>query len=257
MEQLLEILTFQHLCFAVLVAAIAGIVKGVVGFAMPMVFITGLSTFLSPELALAGLIVPTLFTNVFQALRQGPAAAWNSIIEFRVFLFFGLLALIVGAQLVRLLPLQTMLLVIGLPIVLFALLQLAGVEVKLSGQSFRVAAGVGAFAGFMGGLSGIWGPPTVVYLAALGTNKNDHMRIQGVIYGLGAVALTFAHLGSGVLRSETLPFSLAMVPPALLGLWLGGRVFDRIDQVMFRRATLVVLLIAGLNLVRRATMFLF
>jgi uncharacterized membrane protein YfcA len=194
---------------------------------------------------------------VFQALRQGPAAAWNSIIEFRVFLFFGLLALIVGAQLVRLLPLQTMLLVIGLPIVLFALLQLAGVEVKLSGQSFRVAAGVGAFAGFMGGLSGIWGPPTVVYLAALGTNKNDHMRIQGVIYGLGAVALTFAHLGSGVLRSETLPFSLAMVPPALLGLWLGGRVFDRIDQVMFRRATLVVLLIAGLNLVRRATMFLF
>ena len=51
--------------------------------------------------------------------------------------------------------------------------------------------------------------------------------------------------------------SLAMVPPALLGLWLGGRVFDRIDQVMFRRATLVVLLIAGLNLVRRATMFLF
>ena len=201
--------------------------------------------------------MPTLFTNVFQALRQGPAAAWNSIIEFRVFLFFGLLALIVGAQLVRLLPLQTMLLVIGLPIVLFALLQLAGVEVKLSGQSFRVAAGVGAFAGFMGGLSGIWGPPTVVYLAALGTNKNDHMRIQGVIYGLGAVALTFAHLGSGVLRSETLPFSLAMVPPALLGLWLGGRVFDRIDQVMFRRATLVVLLIAGLNLVRRATMFLF
>ena len=255
MEQFLEILTFQHLCLAVLVAAIAGIVKGIVGFAMPMVFVSGLSTFLSPELALAGLIVPTLCTNVFQALRQGPAAAWNSIIKFRVFLFFGLLALIVGAQLVRLLPLQTMLLVIGLPIVLFALLQLAGVEVKLSGQSFRVAAGVGTFAGFMGGLSGIWGPPTVAYLAALGTNKNDHMRIQGVIYGLGAVALTFAHLASGVLRPETLPFSLAMVPPALLGLWLGGRVFDRIDQVMFRRATLVVLLIAGLNLVRRATMF--
>ena len=90
-------------------------------------------------------------------------------------LIFGLFALVVGAQLVRLLPLQTMLLVIGLPIVLFALPQLAGVEVKLSGQSFRVAAGIGTFAGFIGGLSGIWGPPTVAYLAALGTNKNDHM----------------------------------------------------------------------------------
>lgn len=254
MEHILDTLTVQHLALAVFVAVGAGMVKGIVGFAMPMIFVSGLSTFLAPELALAGLILPTLCTNVIQALRQGPTAAWNSVKKFKVFLVFGLLTLIVGAQLVRLLPLPIMLLIIGLPITLFALLQLTGVDVKLPGQTFRVAAGVGAFAGFMGGLSGIWGPPTVAYLTALGTNKDDQMRIQGVIYGLGAVALTVAHLGSGVLRSETLPFSLAMVPPALLGLWLGGRVFDRIDQVVFRRATLVVLLIAGLNLVRRAAM---
>jgi len=254
MEPILDILTVQHLALAAFVAVGAGMVKGIVGFAMPMIFVSGLSTFLAPELALAGLILPTLCTNVIQALKQGPSAAWNSVKKFKVFLAFGLLTLIVGAQLVRLLPLPTMLLIIGMPITLFAFLQLTGVDVKLPGQTFRLAAGVGAFAGFMGGLSGIWGPPTVAYLTALGTNKDDHMRIQGVIYGLGAVALTVAHLGSGVLRSETLSFSLAMVPPALLGLWWGGRVFDRIDQVVFRRATLVVLLIAGLNLVRRAAM---
>ena len=82
------------------------------------------------------------------------------------------------------------------------------------------------------------------------------MRVQGVIYGLGAVALTVAHYGSGVLRAQTLPLSLAMVLPAVLGMWMGGRIFDRIDQVMFRRATLVILLMAGLNLVRRAVMLL-
>jgi uncharacterized membrane protein YfcA len=81
------------------------------------------------------------------------------------------------------------------------------------------------------------------------------MRIQGVIYGLGAIALTVAHLWSGVLSAQTVPFSLAMVLPAVLGMWIGGRIFDRIDQKMFHRATLVVLLIAGLNLIRRAAMF--
>jgi hypothetical protein len=35
-------------------------------------------------------------------------------------------------------------------------------------------------------------------------------------------------------------------------MWLGGRVMDRIDQAVFRRATLLVLLLAGLNLIRRA-----
>jgi uncharacterized membrane protein YfcA len=37
-------------------------------------------------------------------------------------------------------------------------------------------------------------------------------------------------------------------------MWIGGRLQDRIDQAGFRRATLVVLLLAGANLIRRAVM---
>jgi hypothetical protein len=35
-------------------------------------------------------------------------------------------------------------------------------------------------------------------------------------------------------------------------MWLGGLVHDRINQATFRKATLVVLLLASLNLERRA-----
>ena len=110
---------------------------------------------------------------------------------------------------------------------------------------------MGGFAGFLRGFAGAWGPPTVDYLTALDTPKADQMRVQGVIYGLGAVTLAGAHLGSGVLRAETAPFSLALIVPAVLGMWIGGRLQDGIDQVLFRRLTLVVLAVAGLNLVRR------
>lgn len=256
MLQVLEIMTLQHLCLAVGIAAIAGIVKGVVGFAMPMVFISGLSTFLSPELALAGLIFPTLVTNFMQALRQGYYAAARTAFKFRVFLLAGLVTLLIGAQLVRILPIWSMLLVIGIPVTFFALLQLKGTKFKMNGQSKGIAAGVGSIAGLLGGMSGIWGPPTVAYLTAINTNKEDQMQAQGVIYGLGAMALTFAHSGSGVLRSETMLFGLLMIPPAVFGMWIGGRINDRIDQVIFRRATLVVLLLAGLNLIRRAVIIL-
>ena len=102
-----------------------------------------------------------------------------------------------------------------------------------------------------GGLAGIWGPPTVAYLTALDTPKYDQMRVQGVIYGAGSALLFVAHLGSGVLRGETMPFAVLLVIPAILGMWVGGQVMDRIDQKAFRRATLVVLIIAGGNLIRR------
>ncbi len=237
------------LAFAV--AGLAGTVKGLVGFAMPMIMVSGLGMFLSPELALAGLILPTLLANGIQALRHGVGAAFASVRRFRVYLGVGLIFLLASAQLVRVLPVPVLLLMIGVPVTGFALMQLLGLQWTLQNPSRRVEAAIAAVAGFIGGLSGIWGPPTVAYLTALNTPKAEHLRVQGVIYGLGAVALLGAHIGSGVMRAETLPFSVALVVPSMLGMWLGGRLHDRIDQAGFRRATLVVLLIAGLNLLRR------
>ena len=163
----------------------------------------------------------------------------------------GGIALSLSAQTVRFLAADTMLLVIGVPITLFALWQVTGRSFTLSHRSTKLEAFIGAFAGAVGGVSAVWGPPTVAYLTALGTPKHDQMRVQGVIYGLGAVLLLFSHFGSGVLRAETVPFSAVMILPSLTGMWLGSKVMDKIDQASFKKATLVILLIAGANLVRR------
>ncbi|QBF30023.1 sulfite exporter TauE/SafE family protein [Thalassococcus sp. S3] len=251
MDALFPFLDPVTLSLTLIIAVLAGLVKGLVGFAMPMVMVAGMGTFLAPDLALAGLILPTLVTNAWQALGQGARAAMASIVSFRIFLGMGLVTLLATAQLFRFLPADMLFLLIGGPITLFALVQLVGVQFVLKARSKRVEAAIGAFAGAIGGVSGVWGPPTVAYLTALNTEKSEQMRVQGVIYGLGAVALLAAHIGSGVMRSETAPFSLLLVMPALAGMWVGGLIRGRADQQMFRRMTLFVLLIAGLNLVRR------
>lgn len=248
------VVSYGVLAFACLISFAAGLVKGTVGFAMPMIIISGLSSVIVPELALAGLIFPTLVTNIWQALRQGWSAAWESIKSYRLFLVVGGVFLISSAQLVRFVPQSVLFFVIGLPITVFAISQLMGWVPKLSGRSSKLEAGVGAFAGFIGGLSGVWGPPTVAYLTAVDTPKVEHVRVQGTIYGLGAVLLLFAHLKSGILSGPTMLWSALLVAPAVLGMWIGFRLQDRIDQVAFRKATLFVLCVVGLNLVRRGVM---
>jgi len=235
----------------------AGVVKGVVGFAMPLILLSGLSSFVAPELALACLIVPTLLTNAWQALRQGPAAAVTSVKRFRLFLLVGGAMLVFSAQLVPVLPAAALLLIIAVPLVAYAGATLAGRPLRLPPKPGRaLEAGLGGAAGFIGGLSGVWGPITVAMLTAMETEKREQVRVQGVIYGLGALALAGAHLMSGVLNAQTLPLSLALVPPALLGIWTGFQIQDRIDQAVFKRLTLWILLIAGLNLLRRGLMSL-
>lgn len=251
---LFSALTPLEFALALVTAFVAGCVKGMVGFAMPMVLVSGLSMIMPPNLALAGLILPTLVTNGVQALREGTGAAIQSIRRFQVFLIAGLICLLAGAQLVSVLPPSAFLLMIGIPVTFFALIQVLGVRLVIHHPSARIEALVGSVAGLVGGMSGVWGPPTVAYLTALNTPKLEQIRIQGVIYGLGAVALVIAHVGSGILRADTVPLSAALIPPALAGMWIGVRLQQRIDQASFRKATLWVLLLAGLNLLRRGFM---
>lgn len=234
------------------VALFAGVIKGTVGFAMPMIMISTLGSFLPPDVALAGLILPTLLTNGMQAMRQGGRAAWGAIKQFRIFMLAAAVMLVVSAQLYVFLPVWMLFLAIGLPITVFCLMQLVGLRFHLARQSAKAEILIGSFSGFIGGLSGVWGPPMVAYLTALNTEKRMQMRTQGAAFGLGAVLLLLAHWQSGVVRAETLWFSAWLCVPAMLGMWLGGKVQDRIDQETFRRATLVVLLVAGVNLIRRA-----
>lgn len=233
------------------VAFVAGIVKGVVGFAMPMILLSGLSSLISPEIALSALIIPTLLTNGWQALRQGLSAALGSMRKYWRFLLAGGVFMVAFAQIVPLVRSEVLLTVLGGLISGFAAMQLWGWQPKLQRPTPLIEVAVGAFTGVIGGLSGIWGPPTVTYLTAMNTDKKDQVRIQGVIYGLGAVVLLFAHTGSGVFNRETAPLSFVLVVPAMLGLFIGFAIHDRIDQPAFKRATLFVLFIAGLNLLRR------
>ncbi|MGX9354825.1 TSUP family transporter [Roseobacteraceae bacterium S113] len=238
--------------FCLGLAVAAGVVKGVVGFAMPTILISGLGAVLSPQVALAGLILPTLVTNVVQALRDGPVEAMRALPPFRWFLISAALALVLAAQLYALLPQWVLFAVIGLPVMLFSVTQLAGRSWILTRASRRSEVTMGTLTGVLGGLSGIWAPPTVAYLTALQLEKSMQMRLQGVIFGLGSLLLLAAHGPSGVVRAETLVFSALLVPPALVGMSIGQRIQDRINQITFRRITLWVLFLAGLNLLRRA-----
>ncbi|MCK0140924.1 sulfite exporter TauE/SafE family protein [Aliiroseovarius sp. F20344] len=240
------------LVLAFSVTLFGGFVKGVVGFGMPLIMISGLATVLSAEVALAALILPTVLSNGMQAIRQGTSAVWHAVTRFRLFLVVLVVMLALSAQIVSFVPTNLMFIAIGISVVAFCLMQLAGWIPRLKPENRARDEGIAAaLAGFVGGFSGIWGPPTVAYLTAIETPKAEQMRAQGVVYGIGAVVLFAAHIKSGVVNPYTVPLSLAMLLPAFLGMMLGGRLHDQMPQKLFKRATLIVLTIAGLNLIRK------
>ncbi|SMX30840.1 sulfite exporter TauE/SafE family protein [Actibacterium lipolyticum] len=240
---------------AIIVSVFAGFVKGAVGFAMPMVMISGFSMFLPAQTALAALIFATVLTNVAQAFRQGPRAAIDSLVKYKRLIGVLVVFIFISAPLVTILPAWLLYLLLGVPILLFAVTQLMGRQLTLSAERRnRAEVLMGAVAGFFGGISGVWGPPIVAYLLSFNTEKAEMVRVQGVVFLIGGVVLLGSHLTSGVLNAQTIPLSAALIIPASVGMWLGFRVQDRLDPVKFRKATLAILAIAALNLVRKGLM---
>ena len=234
------------LLLAIGVTTFAGAVKGAVGFAMPMIMISGLASFMPADQALVALILPTFLTNIVQALRQGGKAAWNSTV--------GFWRMIAALVIFVLLTAQAVLLgALGVPIAAFAIVQPAGRKIRFDARNRGLAEVLtGIVGGIYGGVSGVWGPPTIALLVSLDTEKQESVRVQGVVYSIGSVALLAGHAGSGVITTDRLMLSAVLIAPALAGLWFGFAIQDRLDAQRFRRWTLVILAVTGLNLIRRA-----
>lgn len=255
MPEMIAGLPLSMVAVAVMVTLFAGFVKGTVGFAMPMIMISGLSSILPPETALAGLILPTLLTNLYQALRGGIGPAFASVRKYRRFLAATLVFIVISAQFATYIPQQVFLLLLGVPITLYAALQLRGISLVISiAHRFRAEWMLGVIAGLYGGVSGVWGPPLIVLLMSTSVPRPEMMRVQGVVFMLGSVILLGAHLQSGVMTGPNFTFSMLLVVPALLGMAMGYRISEKLDQVRFRRWAQILLVLSGLNLIRRALM---
>ena len=127
------------LALAVGITVLAGVIKGAIGFAMPLVMVSGISSLMDPKLALAAIIVPIVVSNGLQTFRAGWNAAVEAAREFWRYLFVVCVTIFAAAQLVPIIPTRVFYFVLGVPVVILSVIQLLGVRFSIP-QARRHAA---------------------------------------------------------------------------------------------------------------------
>ena len=239
------------LLIVIIIGFIAGIVKGIIGFALPMILITGLSVFIPIEQALASLILPTIITNFIQSFTISKSSFFTTIINYKVFLFFSSIFLILSSQLYLLFSAESIMGFIGIILFAYTFSQILGFQLKFTNSEFLTVI-IGSINGVLGGVSGIWGPITVSYLMSLKIEKNEQIKVQGIMYSLGSILLLIGHLYSGIFNKYTFSLSIALVPLCIAGLFIGSIIRNKIEQNTFKTFTLIMILIASINLIKKA-----
>ena len=219
-----------------------GFIRGFVGFGGAVLLILAVSAVIGPREAVA----IAALSGLPPMLQLLPAAVREADRSFAV--PYGL-ASFIGA------PLGTWMLVSIDPDMMkiaIAVFVLAMVLVLQRSSGLRIGsnrlafAGAGAVAGWIQGIAGVAGPPTVaIALARGGTVQQQRANVIGAITPLNFCALP-PLWWYGLFTREVVLLALLLIPLYSLGTWLGQRYFSEQGQRFYRKAALAALSAIGL-----------
>lgn len=227
---------------------LAGFVKGVIGMGLPTVSLAALSIFMGLTAAVQIMVVPTIVTNVWQALAGGRFGKLTR--RFATLLLATVLGVWLGYLLLLVTSAETMTAVLGIVIVVYALSALLGFPLMPRVRCERAASPVvGLTTGVMAGATGNISMPAIAYFDRLGMTRDEIVQMLGILFTLGAGTLGLTIAGHGKYEGHFLAVSVLAVVPALVGMSIGQRVRARLSERIFRRALFSALLLAGLQLI--------
>ena len=223
---------------------LAGLVKGVIGLGLPTVSLAILTVVIDLPSAMALLLIPSFVTNVWQAFVGGQARA--ILRRIWPFLLLATLTIWLGARALRHIELAWLSALLGLLLIAYALSSLRGLRLSITPTREKpLGALLGIVNGVLTGMTGSFVVPGVIYLQAIGLERDALVQAMGMLFALSTLALGIALQGNGLLTLVQLQYSALALLPALGGMIAGRGLRQRIAEAPFRRLFFFALLALG------------
>jgi uncharacterized protein len=229
---------------------VAGVAKGAIGMGMPPIAI-GLMSFAVPlESAIAIMVVPTMVTNIWQAIYGG---------GFRPLMRrFGTMA---ATAMIGILGIGVLISDLGSPrtagwvgvlLVLYSIIALTPWRPRVPRRAEPWANPlIGLASGAIAGSTGVAAVPFLPYMQSL-EMENSHELVQALgimfLFITGMLAVSLALHGAYHLATSTA--GIAAVAPTMVGVWLGQKARRRLSPETFRRIFIFGMAAVGLHLAR-------
>ena len=230
----------------ILAVLAGGLVKGTLGFGMPMVALPIIAFIIPPTTAMILLCAPIFLTNFLQIKFKEGISSYRFLPMF-LSLVVGL---IIGARLILEININTITQIIAVSIIFAALVNCFGIKINDIKQSHEkvITTIIGFGSGILGGLSTFYGPPMLAYLVAVDLPKEKFVRTVSTMYFIGSFPLYGSLIYYGFATKEDLIFSLILIIPAFISQQIGTKIRDKINHKQFRVCVLLTLIILGISL---------
>ena len=225
----------------------AGFVKGTIGLGLPTVTLAVLTLPLGLKTSLAVIVIPLMVTNLWQALtgqylKQILARFWP-------FLLTAIVAVWIGIQVLAVARSDYLVAMLGIVLILNALISFTRFRIPSPSPEQETIWSVvcAALGGLMFGMTGNFIVPSILFLQALGMQRDMLVQALGVTFVIISTTLAVSLTSRSLMTGELTAISAAGLVPAFFGMWLGQLYRASISEEHFRRLFLIGLLIIGFS----------
>jgi len=226
-----------------LICCLGMFVQSFVGFAGSLVAIPLFSLFLSPKTAVPTYNLIMLVVSILLIFEARAHVEWKRVGRL---LIGGLAGVPVGAYGLKHLPLHIIGLIISIVTMTFAVLLLFKVKIRLR-ENMPTETGVGLLSGLLGGAISESGPPVVIYGLARGWDKNAFRATLLTYFFFLCMMANLCYLCLGLFSMESVRNAGAGILPTIAATVAGIWVKNRVNEVIFRRAVLGIIIAVALT----------
>ena len=245
-------MTFAPEQYVLLVAVVlvAGFLNGAAGYGFAFVSVIGFALVLDPKLAV---IVISLITPVLTTFQLRRHWAFRGVTRrLKALLAASMVGTVVGTQLLILLPGYALAIVLAVFALWYAISSIRGGPRLMSARVERYAGPpVGLLAGIVNGTVGASGPLLGSYLLGMNLRGRDWVFAISLVFWAMSLVRLGTLAATDQYRLEVVLLGLGLAVPAYLAQLGGFALQARLPAATLQRIILVILLVAGVNLLWR------
>lgn len=227
-------------------AFLGGFASGLAGFAMGFI-VSGIWLHIVTPVQTTALIAGYgLVTQGYGVWKLRHALAWKNVAPF---ILGGIVGIPIGTALLTYSDPAYLRAGVGLLLIIYGVYGLMQPTLKPVPSNTAIDTGIGFANGVLAGLTGLPGFIITIWCQLRGWKKDFQRAVFQPVLLAAIIANVISLAAARVITADTLRLYLIGLPAMLAGVWFGFRLYGKLNDRVFRKIILALLLIAGLGLI--------
>jgi len=227
-------------------AFLGAFVQGATGFGSGLIINAFWLHIMEPAYAIPLNVVTSLFISGIPIYKLRKKLDFSKLKQFAI---FGIIGIPIGMFLLVISNPSKLKFSIGILLVIYALIMLKinTFSVKVNNNSVNNL--VGFISGIIGGLTALLGIIPVAWFNIQRLPKNTKRGTYEPFIFITSIVAILSFTFAGLYKIEMFFDLLKIIPALVIGSWLGINIYNQINEDLFRKTVLALILISGLFLI--------